>query len=273
MTSPKNESVSKARAQADSAIEGVRTPLLAALGAGNLASQAVLDALTNARTRVGEGPAGAKRTIEDARKAATDFRSQVDVAAVREKLDPAEVRKLVEDYTEAARKLYEKLAETGEEALGSILETSQLRKAIEQLQEAIETAQTRIEDATTDARERVDSVLTRVEGLPVVGKVAKRGKETTSKAASTAKKATGTAATKASSTAKKASTTAKKTASSSTAKKPSTTAKKTTSSTAAKKPSTPKTSSAARKTTTARASAAKKPATTRKSTTTPKSNN
>lgn len=272
MTAPKNESVSKARAQADAAIEGVRTPLLAALGAGNLASQAVLDALTNARTRVGEGPAGAKRTIEDARKAATDFRSQVDVAAVREKLDPAEVRKLVDDYTEAARKLYEKLAETGEEALGSILETSQLRKAIEQLQEAIETAQTRIEDATTDARERVDSVLTRVEGLPVVGKVAKRGKESTSKAASSAKKATGSAASKASSTAKKASTTARKTASSTT-KKPASTAKKTTSSTGAKKTTTPKTSSAARKTTTARASAAKKPATTRKSSTTPKSSN
>ena len=54
----------KAREQAvavlNTAAEGIRTPLLAALGAGDLATKAVVDAVNKARTRVNEGTHNAK---------------------------------------------------------------------------------------------------------------------------------------------------------------------------------------------------------------------
>ena len=64
---PTTEDVQKAREQAvavlNTAAESVRTPLLAALGAGDLATQAVIDAVTKARTKVNEGTTSAKDAL------------------------------------------------------------------------------------------------------------------------------------------------------------------------------------------------------------------
>lgn len=177
MTRPSKEDLKKVREQVDTAIDQIRTPLLAALGAGNLASQAVVDAVNKAKDVDGLRDS-AKKSFDDAKARFDELPRDVD--GVREKLDPAELRKVVEDYTEAARKLYEKLTESGEEALDQLLAQPQIKKALEQLQEALENAQDRIEDATTDVRDRVEDIL---------GKVTKRTKETGSKAAKAAKTA------------------------------------------------------------------------------------
>ncbi|AIG80281.1 MULTISPECIES: hypothetical protein [Amycolatopsis] len=135
------------------ALDQVRTPLLAALGAGNLAGQAVVDAVSKAKEKVVEGSETARKNIEELPH---------DVEGLREKLDPAELRKVIDDYTEAALKLYNKLAESGEQAWDKIAAQPQVKKAIEQLEDAISTAQDRVEGATTDARERIDTVLGKV---------------------------------------------------------------------------------------------------------------
>ncbi|HEY3467127.1 MAG TPA: hypothetical protein VGL47_18490 [Amycolatopsis sp.] len=147
MTTPKSEDVKKA---VNSAIDQVRTPLLAALGAGNLASQAVSDAVAKAKENVTKGSETARKNLQEL---------PTDVESLREKLDPAELRKVIDEYTEAALKLYNKLAESGEQAWDKIAAQPQVKKAIEQLEEALTTAQGQVEGVTTEVRERVDGVL------------------------------------------------------------------------------------------------------------------
>ena len=146
MTRPNAEDVRKA-------VEPVRTSLLAAVGAGDLVAKAVLDTVNKAKTNVTEG-------AEAGKKAAQSLPS--DVSTLREKLDPAELRKAVEEYTEAAVKLYKKLAEQGEEAVEKLKAQPQVRKMVDQLEEAIEAAQTRAGDVATDARELAEDVLAKV---------------------------------------------------------------------------------------------------------------
>ena len=147
---PTTEDVKKAREQAvaalNTAAESVRTPLLAALGAGDLATQAVIDAVTKARTKVNESAT----TVP------------TDLAGLREKVDPAELRKLVDEYTEAAQKLYHKLADQGEDALTKLKANPPVGKAIDQLEEAIATLQERVGDVAGDARELAEEVLSKV---------------------------------------------------------------------------------------------------------------
>lgn len=151
---PTTEDVKKAREQAvavlNTAADGIRTPLLAALGAGDMATQAVIDAVTKARTKVNESATTAKDSVP------TDF------AGLREKVDPAELRKLVDEYTEAAQKLYHKLADQGEDALTKLKADPRVSKAIDQVEEAIATLQERVGDVAGDARELADEVLAKV---------------------------------------------------------------------------------------------------------------
>jgi heparin binding hemagglutinin HbhA len=154
---PTTEDVRKAREQAvavlNTAAESVRTPLLAALGAGDLATQAVIDAVNKARTKVNEGTTSARGTVDTLPR---------DFAGLREKVDPAELRKLVDEYTEAAQKLYHKLADQGEGALTKLKSDPRVGRAIDQLEEAIATLQERVGDVAGDARELADEVLSKV---------------------------------------------------------------------------------------------------------------
>lgn len=150
MTNPKTEDVRKV---VTTAVDQVRTSLLAALGAGNLASQAVVDAVGKAKERATATGEAARKNIEEL---------PTDVESLRGKLDPAELRKLVDAYTDAALKLYGKLAETGEQTWDKIVAQPQVKKAIEQLEDALQQAQGRVEEVTTETRERVDGVLAKV---------------------------------------------------------------------------------------------------------------
>jgi len=150
MTTPKTEDVKKA---VNTALDQVRTPLLAALGAGNLATHAVTGAVAKAKENVTKGSETARKNLQEL---------PTEVESLREKLDPAELRKVIDEYTEAALKLYNKLAESGEQAWDKIATQPQVKKAIEQLEEALTTAQGQVEDVTTEVRERVDGVLAKV---------------------------------------------------------------------------------------------------------------
>lgn len=166
---PTTEDVRKAREQAvavlNTAAESVRTPLLAALGAGDLATHAVIDAVNKARTKVNEGTAAVPS----------------DLTGLREKVDPAELRKLVDEYAEAAQKLYQKLADQGEDALAKLKADPRVGKAIDQLEEAIATLQERVGDVAGDARELAEEVL---------GKVTRRTRSVGEKAANKVERVT-----------------------------------------------------------------------------------
>jgi heparin binding hemagglutinin HbhA len=151
----KNENNQKnedARNAFTAAIEQLRTPLLAVLGAGNLAGQAVADAIGKAKERVNEGG-------ESARKGFADI---PNAEALRNKLDSAELRKAIDEYVAGALKFYNKLANSGEQTWEKIAAQPQVKKALDQLEEALQVAQDRVGDVAGEARERVDDVLSKV---------------------------------------------------------------------------------------------------------------
>jgi heparin binding hemagglutinin HbhA len=154
---PNSQDVRKAREQAvqtlNTAVDQVRTPLLAALGAGDLATKAVVDFVNNARERANERTEAVKGAVDDLPK---------DFGSLREKLDPAELRKLVDEYTEAAMKLYRKLAADGESTLTKLREQPQVKNALDQLEKALAGAQDRAEGVAGNARELADDVLAKV---------------------------------------------------------------------------------------------------------------
>jgi heparin binding hemagglutinin HbhA len=164
---PTIDDARKVREQAVAAFSGAfeqaRTPFLAALGVGDVATQAFVDAVTKARGQLSERAE----------------QVPADVAELRGKLEPAELRKLVDQYTEAAAKLYQYLTEHGEETLERLRSQPQFKRAVEQFDQAATVAQQRAESAVGDARELADEVL---------GRVTRRTRSTGEKAARTATK-------------------------------------------------------------------------------------
>ncbi|QUQ70414.1 hypothetical protein [Kutzneria sp. CA-103260] len=123
-TLPTTEDVRKAGEQVSAAftavLEQAKTPLLAALGAGDLAGKALTEALTKARVQVNERAEAARTAVDE-------------LPGLREKLDPSELRKLVDTYTTAASNLYSYLAEHGEETLEKLREQPQVKVVLDQV--------------------------------------------------------------------------------------------------------------------------------------------
>jgi heparin binding hemagglutinin HbhA len=143
----------QAKAVVATAFEQVRNPLLAAVGVGDVATHAVIDAVGKARAQFAERAEQARGVVDEL---------PTDVSSLREKLDPAELRKLVDSYADAAVKLYQYLTEHGEQALDRLRSQPQFKKAAEQFDQAAQAAQHRAETAVEDARELADEVLGRV---------------------------------------------------------------------------------------------------------------
>jgi heparin binding hemagglutinin HbhA len=149
-TSRTTNRTDEVRKAVSSATEQLRTPLLAALGAGNLASQAVADVVSKAKERVTETGETARKNIEEL---------PTEVTTLRERLDPAELRKVIDDYTEAALKLYNKLAETGEQAWDRFLAEPRVKDVLKQVEEVLHTAQDRVGEVSAEAKDKVEGVL------------------------------------------------------------------------------------------------------------------
>jgi heparin binding hemagglutinin HbhA len=152
-TLPTGDDVNKAREQATQAIGGAveqaRTPFMAALGAGDLATQAMRDALEKVRTRLAERAESAKTGVNELPS---------DLGELREKLDPAELRKRIDGYTKSAQHLYSSLADRGENTFDRLRSQPQVQRAWSQ----VETAQERVNTAMGDVREMADEMLGRV---------------------------------------------------------------------------------------------------------------
>ena len=128
------------------AVEQARTPLLAALGAGDLAAQSIADALGKLRTRLNESAESARNGVGELPK------------DLREKLDPAELRKLLENYQRSAQELYDHLAQRGE----TTVERLQSQPQVKNVWSQVEQAQDRFGTAVADVRVLADDVLGKV---------------------------------------------------------------------------------------------------------------
>lgn len=131
-------------------IDDLKAPLLAAVGAADLALATVNEIVATLRDRAEGARTDAEARVEEARanlnKLQEDLPNQV--GDIRERLNSDELRKAAEGYAEAATATYNKLVERGEEAL------ARLRS-----QPAIEEAANRVETVTDQAVELTQDAL------------------------------------------------------------------------------------------------------------------
>jgi heparin binding hemagglutinin HbhA len=131
-------------------VEDLKTPLLAAVGAADLALATVNEIVATLRERAGEARSEATTRVEERRARVNKLQEELptQVAELREKLSADELRKAAEGYAEAATTTYNKLVERGEAALERIRQ-----------QPALEEAANRVESVTDQAVELTQDAL------------------------------------------------------------------------------------------------------------------
>jgi heparin binding hemagglutinin HbhA len=100
-------------------IDELKAPLLAAIGAADLALATMSDLITNMRERAGDARGGASSRVEESRARLTKLQEELpeQFAELRDKFTADELRKAAEGYVEAAINRYNELVERGEAAL------------------------------------------------------------------------------------------------------------------------------------------------------------
>jgi heparin binding hemagglutinin HbhA len=100
-------------------IEDLRAPLLAALGAADLALATVNDLIVNLRERAEETRTETRSRVEERRARLSKLQEDLpeQLTELRERFTPEELRKAAEGYVDAATNRYNELVERGEAAL------------------------------------------------------------------------------------------------------------------------------------------------------------
>jgi len=103
----------------NSNIDDLRAPLLAALGAADLALATVNDLITNLRDRAEETRTETRTRVEERRARLAKLQEDLpeQLTELRERFTADELRKAAEGYVEAATSRYNELVERGEAAL------------------------------------------------------------------------------------------------------------------------------------------------------------
>lgn len=146
VTLPTAADVRKAREQAAKAAaeraEVARTPLLAVLGAGDLAVTTVTNAVTTARTKASE--------------------SAEKAAKLPSKLTVEELRKAVDDFRAQAREVYTGFAQRGEKTWGKFREQPQVKQAVSTLESYTDKFDSRVDGFVDDAHDVAEKALSNV---------------------------------------------------------------------------------------------------------------
>ena len=131
-------------------IDDLKAPLLAAVGAADLALERVNEIVATLRDRAGEARPDAEARVEKRRARINQLQDDLPTqfGDIRDRLTSDEVRKLAENYAETAQSTYNKLVERGEAAL------ERLRS-----KPALEDAATRVEGYTDQAVELTQEAL------------------------------------------------------------------------------------------------------------------
>jgi heparin binding hemagglutinin HbhA len=110
-------------------LEDLKAPLLAAVGAADLALATVNEILATLRDRAEEARTEASTRVEERRAALTKLQEDLPQRAeeLRGKLSTEELRKAAEGYVEQATETYNNLVERGEAALERLRSQSDLK--------------------------------------------------------------------------------------------------------------------------------------------------
>jgi heparin binding hemagglutinin HbhA len=100
-------------------LEAIRAPLLAAVGAADLALERVNEIVATLRDRAGDVRTDAEARVEESRARLAQLQEDLPTqfGELRERLTSEDLRKVAESYAEAAQTRYNKLVERGEAAL------------------------------------------------------------------------------------------------------------------------------------------------------------
>ncbi|HEX3547433.1 MAG TPA: heparin-binding hemagglutinin [Mycobacterium sp.] len=100
-------------------VDDLKAPLLAAVGAADLALERVNEIVATLRERAGEARSDAEARVEESRARLTKLQEDLPTqfGDLRERLTSEEVRKFAESYADAAQSTYNRLIERGEAAL------------------------------------------------------------------------------------------------------------------------------------------------------------
>ncbi|MGB3355883.1 MAG: heparin-binding hemagglutinin [Mycobacterium sp.] len=131
-------------------IDDLKAPLLAAVGAADLALERVNEIVATLRERADEVRSDAETRVAERRARINKLQEELpsQVGDIRERLSSDELRKFAEGYAEAAQTTYNSLIERGEAAL------ERLRS-----QPALEEAASRVEGYTDQAVELTQDAL------------------------------------------------------------------------------------------------------------------
>jgi heparin binding hemagglutinin HbhA len=100
-------------------VDDLKAPLLAAVGAADLALERVNEIVATLRERAGDARTDAGSRVEESRARLTKLQEELpsQFGDLRERLNSEELRKFAETYADAAQTTYNKLVERGEAAL------------------------------------------------------------------------------------------------------------------------------------------------------------
>ena len=144
------KSAKTAKANTQPTVDDLKAPLLAAVGAADLALERVNEIVATLRERAGEVRGDAEARVEESRARITRLQEDLPTqfGDLRDRLTSDELRKFAESYADAAQTTYNKLVERGEIAL------ERLRN-----QPALEEAAGRVESYTDQAVELTQEAL------------------------------------------------------------------------------------------------------------------
>jgi heparin binding hemagglutinin HbhA len=139
-------------------VDDLKAPLLAAVGAADLALERVNEIVATLRERAGEARTDTQARVEESRarlnKLQEDLPSQF--GELRDRLTSDELRKVAESYADAAQTRYNSLVERGEAALERLRSTNALEEGRERVErysdQAVELTQEALGNVASQTR-------------------------------------------------------------------------------------------------------------------------
>jgi len=130
-------------------IEDLKAPLLAAVGAADLALATVNEIVATLRERAEDARSDASTRVEETRDRLTQLQEELpsQFGELREKLTSDELRKAAENYAEAATTTYNKLVERGEAALERLRSQPAFEDTVERAEGYVDQAVELTQDA------------------------------------------------------------------------------------------------------------------------------
>jgi heparin binding hemagglutinin HbhA len=167
-------------------VDDLKAPLLAAVGAADLALERVNEIVATLRERAGEARSDAETRVEESRARLTKLQEDLPTqfGELRDRLTSDEFRKVAESYADAAQTTYNNLVERGEAAL----ERLRTQPAIEEGRERVESYRELTEEALGNVASQTRAVGERAAKLVGV-ELPKKAQKAAAPAKKAAKKA------------------------------------------------------------------------------------